>query len=310
MQNPTFLFQFITGIMAGLGLHFALYAIGQLFGLSSTTLYLHNFLVTALLIKWFLFARYKILVSTVIVTTAIIRIYYFYDNPWWSYLESLAYSIVVIALVGLIAMTPTNWKKILLSYGMVWAISLGFLFLLHTHENHSNYTVNFAYTQDKQQAPVFSFQTYDKNKYLDNKMLKGKVTIIGFGKKVYFEGAYSVIRKFFYQYHKQYGNKLQVWLLDVAYRHTWAETLQTHKNPYPSDFCDGVYISLEDSLFLFAHDKDAAFVKAMKFKPVPLIVVFDKNGRLIYEITEIANEESAKIAANLLEEVIKRELEK
>jgi hypothetical protein len=310
MQNPTFLFQFLTGIVAGLSLHFALDAIGQLFGLSSTTLYLHNFLVTALLIKWFLFARYKILVSIMIATSAIIRIYYFYDNPWWTYLESLAYSIVVIALAGLVAMTPQNWKKVLLSYGMVWAICLGFLFLLSSHESHSNQTINFAYKQDKLQAPVFSFQTYNKNKYLDNQMLKGKVTIIGFGEKVYFKGAYSVISKFFYQYYKQYGNKLQVWLLDVAYKHTWEETLQAHKKPYPSDFCDGLYISLEDSISRFAHDKDAAFVKAMKFKPVPLIAVFDKDGRLIYEITEVANEESAKIAANLLREVVKKELEK
>ena len=48
----------------------------------------------------------------------------------------------------------------------------------------------------------------------------------------------------------------------------------------------------------------------MKFKPVPLIAVFDKDGRLIYEITEVANEESVKIVANLLEEVIKTEFKK
>ena len=49
MQNPTFLFQFLIGIVAGLGLHFALYDIGQLLRVSSTTLYLHNFFIIALL---------------------------------------------------------------------------------------------------------------------------------------------------------------------------------------------------------------------------------------------------------------------
>ncbi len=326
MQNPTFLFQFITGILAGFTLHFTLYGIVKLLGIGDTIFYLHNFFVIALLVKWFLFAPYRVFAATMVVICAIIRIYFFYDNPFWSYKFSLAYSIVIIVLVGLVTITSPNWKKVLLTYGLTWITLIVFIvttFALETYKADepipviNSSTINYTTKSHNFNPfpfflPMYYYDTSSvkmANKSFTKADLKGKVTIIAFGNKVNFGFAYSMLWGILRQYNQQYRKSLQVLLLDVGYYHTIEETFKSKIAPCRANQ-RGSYIACEDSIFLFAHDENAAFVKAMKFRPIPLIAVFDKDGRFIYEITEAANEESATIAKNLLKEVIEIELKK
>lgn len=328
MQKNTFLFQFLTGIVAGFFIHFALYGIGQLAGLVGEVFYLHNFFVVALLIKAFLFTRYRVFSYISILTCTIICVYYFYENPWLSYWESLVFSIIVIALLTLVAISSSNLKKTSLSYGLAWSILIALYFISYKHDNYQSTTVTnpltIKYTTKSHYfnpEPFFLpmyYYDYDTsfvkihNRDFTKADLKDKVTVMGFGSKEIFGFSYSLLYSFIKanRINKgQYDKSLQIILIDVGYYHTIEKTLNTKRFPCRANQ-EGSYIACDDSLFLFAHDTNAAFVKAMKFKPVPLVAVFNKEGNLVYEITEVENEQSAKIVSNLLGEVIKKELER
>jgi hypothetical protein len=327
MQKTTFLFQLLTGFVAGLFLYLALYGIGQLSGLINEFIYVHNFFVIALLFKAFLFTRYKIFSSVSILTCIIICIYNFYDNPWLSYRESLNISISIVTLLGITAITSPNWKRALLNYGLTWfllILLMSSFFVLERYENGEHPTSEnstiISYTTKSHNylnpkpffLPMYYYDTSSvkiRDRYFTKADLKDKITIMGFGSKVNFPFSYSWLYGFLSTNREQYHNLLQIVLVDVGYDHSIEKTFDAKIYPCRANQ-RGSYISCEDSLFLFAHDKNAAFVKSMRFKPIPLVIVFDRDGSLIYEITDVANEESARVARNLLEKVIKSHLGK
>jgi hypothetical protein len=327
MQKPSFLFQFLTGLVAGLFVYLVLYGIGQLSGLINEFVYIHNFFVITLFFKAFLFARYKVFCLVSILTCTIVCIYNFYYNPWLSYRESLNISILIIALLGVMAITFPNWKRALLSYGLTWIASILLMssyFVLGRYENGEPPTLENSTTikyttkshnylnPDPFFLPIYYYDTSSvkiRDRYFTKADLKDKITVMGFGNKVYFPFSYSWLSGFLRTNREQYNKFLQIVLVDVGYDHSIEKTFDAKIYPCRANQ-RGSYIACEDSLFLFVHDKNAAFVKSMRFKPIPLVIVFDRDGSLIYEITEVTNEESATVARNLLEKVIKSHLGK
>lgn len=257
----------------------------------------------------FLKQKYKTYTLVFFIVLVGFEIYSYYDNPYLLLSQVYFYATFFIFSIYLGFQVKSRWLVGIGCFLMLWILPILLMNVIYP-EQYFDKNISYSIKIHSLQFPSFSLPTMDSS-FFTNKNLENRITVAVFANK-YDRVCASVLAKIRYTYHRDTCPEFQLIMVDVGYKHSWENTLNYYATDNDPMDCEGrVFFpnSVNNFNIIVAHDKDASLTKSMEIRGLPKILLFDRQGKLVYELDFISNRETINEVSKVLEKEIRNRLE-